>query len=338
MTARPARRTRHVVVGLLTLALAAGSTALTLPAAAAGISGGYGLRAQYVALGDSYASGEGLAPYEAGTDTADNRCHRSVDDSYPEQLEGGTKRAFDRATSRACSGAITASVLGTLPGSDVGPQVGFLTPRTRTVTMTIGGNDVGFVPVLRDCIYFPVPDPQVQALIPGRPGCRGRLDALVSARIANLTLPTGLPVFAPSVSIPQVLTGVTTRAPRATIFVSTYPQLLGDTFVNPYGCQVGTLGPIPLAITADDGRWIREKGTQLNAAIAASVAQARAQGRDVQLVGVDRVFDGHNLCDSGTPWLNPVTVDAAGIAPSTFHPAVRGQQGFADAFEQAAVR
>ena len=63
----------------------------------------------YVALGDSYASGEGLSPYEPGTDVVAgaerNQCHRSDAQAYadlspPLVLPGVTDRAF-----WACSGA-----------------------------------------------------------------------------------------------------------------------------------------------------------------------------------------------------------------------------------------
>src|SRR4051794_1539036 len=55
-------------------------------------AGGVGSGATYVALGDSYAAGEGLGPFEAGThtpasgspntDPAKNTCHRSQQDGY----------------------------------------------------------------------------------------------------------------------------------------------------------------------------------------------------------------------------------------------------------------
>src|SRR5947209_100739 len=36
---------------------------------------------RYVALGDSYSAGEGLEPYQEGSDTEHDRCHRS-DNAY----------------------------------------------------------------------------------------------------------------------------------------------------------------------------------------------------------------------------------------------------------------
>lgn len=325
------------------IALVGGSTALVAtPADATTGSGHPGRGARYVALGDSFASGEGLAPYEAGTDTATDRCHRSVRQSYPELLERSRIRAFDNLTSVACSGAVTTSMFATVPDrANEPPQLNALTRSTKTVTVSIGGNDAGFSEVLKSCIYSPVADPKVQAAIAGRPGCRGRLDALVSARIANLASSTGNPAFAPTVPLPQVIAAIHARAPRATIYVSSNPQLFGTTFTSPYGCAVGNLGPVPLAVTADDAQWIRSKATDLAAATRASVAKARAAGIPARFVDVQAQFSGHNLCDTQTPWLNPVTFTATTPPqpqPSTLHPTARGQQTYAEAFARAAVR
>ncbi len=40
----------------------------------------------YVALGDSYSAGEGDRPYEPGTDTKTNTCHRS-EKAYPTMIK-----------------------------------------------------------------------------------------------------------------------------------------------------------------------------------------------------------------------------------------------------------
>jgi hypothetical protein len=78
---------RTVASAVTVAALALGPAAAAAPANAAGGAG-----ATYVALGDSYAAGEGLGPYEVGsehnpngepnTDPAKNTCHRSMADAY----------------------------------------------------------------------------------------------------------------------------------------------------------------------------------------------------------------------------------------------------------------
>ena len=76
----------------------------------------------YVALGDSYASGYGAGDYSGGS------CYRSAH-AYPvlwAQNHAGTTLTFT-----ACSGAVTADVIN--------GQVGSLSAATTLVTISIGG-------------------------------------------------------------------------------------------------------------------------------------------------------------------------------------------------------
>ena len=90
----------------------------------------------YVALGDSYSSGVGTGVYDA----ASGDCARSPL-SYPPLWASEHDPANFRFV--ACSGATTDNVRG--------DQVSALTPSTNLVTITVGGNDVGFGPVLQTC-------------------------------------------------------------------------------------------------------------------------------------------------------------------------------------------
>ncbi|MGW6933685.1 SGNH/GDSL hydrolase family protein [Lentzea sp. NPDC054927] len=86
---------------------------------------------EYVALGDSYASGAGAGSY------VDGSCRRSSN-AYP-ALQSAD---FPSSKFVACSGATTKSLRS---------QFKALTPNTTFVTITIGGNDLGFVDVLTTC-------------------------------------------------------------------------------------------------------------------------------------------------------------------------------------------
>jgi hypothetical protein len=90
-----------------------------------------------VALGDSYASGEGSATYyEKGP------CFRSYGAyAYRVAFDDG----FDITGFEACAGATTSSVLN--------DQLGALSSATGIVTLTVGGNDADFVGVLGRCIF-----------------------------------------------------------------------------------------------------------------------------------------------------------------------------------------
>lgn len=116
---------------LLRFALAA-TLLCALPAGASG--------AAYVALGDSYSSGEGLPPYLWGSNTWRNQCHRSPQ-GYAPQLARARRGSFAFA---ACSGATTNDLFSMSHNSRAeGPQLDALGPDTQVVTLTIGGNDLG---------------------------------------------------------------------------------------------------------------------------------------------------------------------------------------------------
>jgi lysophospholipase L1-like esterase len=89
----------------------------------------------YVALGDSYSSGVGTASY-----TLDSACKRSVY-AYPYLFtQKHTMGSFDFV---ACSGAKTSDLIAN--------QLPYLKPATNLVTMTIGGNDIGFASLIQQC-------------------------------------------------------------------------------------------------------------------------------------------------------------------------------------------
>ena len=104
----------------------------------------------YVALGDSYSSGEGVEPYEP--DSAD--CHRSAG-AYPSLA---AHQAPARALTYrfiACSGATTDDV--NRPETGQVHEVEELSEAVRLVTITIGGNDARFAAMLRRCALGSTP-------------------------------------------------------------------------------------------------------------------------------------------------------------------------------------
>lgn len=123
------RFSRPLLVAFGAVAVAAGSVALPGTASAAGPN--------YVALGDSYSSGTGAGSY----DPAGGSCNRSAN-AYPNLW------AAAHATSSykfvACSGATTATVTS--------GQLGALSSSTNLVSITVGGNDAGFVDVMQVCV------------------------------------------------------------------------------------------------------------------------------------------------------------------------------------------
>ncbi len=100
---------------------------------------------QYVAMGDSYSSGEGLAPFLPGTDTSADTCHRS-DQAYSQYVTPKPD-AFV-----ACSGQTTAAVTNAVMSGQEPAQDSVLGSNTGLVTFTFGGNDADWVSALEACV------------------------------------------------------------------------------------------------------------------------------------------------------------------------------------------
>jgi lysophospholipase L1-like esterase len=137
----------------------------------------------YVALGDSYAAGVGAGTGECGRTEA----------SYP-ALYARNVRSFAFV---ACSGATTAGVLK--------DQVRTVSRDTDLVTITVGGNDTGFGPVLARC-----------TTATSDAGCDQAVRAGES--VARYVLPT---------SLSSVVLAVRAQAPKARVVVLGYPHLFG---------------------------------------------------------------------------------------------------------------
>ena len=101
-------------------------------------------RPSLLALGDSYSSGEGPATYEPGTDSGDNSCHRSRN-AWPTLL--AEQRGLKALPSIACSGAtLTDLCRGRARAASPSAASASRAHRRQpdVVTVTIGGNDLGF--------------------------------------------------------------------------------------------------------------------------------------------------------------------------------------------------
>ena len=82
------------------------------------------------------------------------------------------------------------------------------------------------------------------------------------------------------------------------------------------------------------------KADGLNAALRSGVARARSLGVRATYVDVADAFTSHNVCGSGTPWLNGLLVAPTtppSLDPASFHPNARGQRAYATAVA-AAIR
>ena len=124
---------RTAVAGAAALAVTALS--LLVPAAASAQSA-----VAYVALGDSYPSGVGAGNYIGSSGSCDQSTN-----AYPARWDAANQPAS--YVSKTCSSATTATVLSS--------QLSALSPATTLVSITVGGNDVGFTPVMETCVLLP---------------------------------------------------------------------------------------------------------------------------------------------------------------------------------------
>lgn len=141
--------------------------------------GGNLTKVQYLALGDSFSSGEGAYNYRPETDIDTNHCHQSYD-SYGYRLQQAIPdiSSFKSVT---CSGAKVKDIILTYPkesdyntgdpqahgmpdaNSNINIENNFLPGyrlqkkfieknKPQIVTMSIGGNDIGFSDILKKCV------------------------------------------------------------------------------------------------------------------------------------------------------------------------------------------
>ena len=122
-----------------------------------------GITGEYVALGDSYAAGEGLRPFEAFT--GDNRgelgnsCHRSQL-AYSQLLRFEAPVPATRFV--ACSGAVISDIFKPYLTGEAGDDDRLAVPEqvpagvrrdVGLVTISIGGNDAVFSAIVRHCFF-----------------------------------------------------------------------------------------------------------------------------------------------------------------------------------------
>ncbi|WP_407702780.1 SGNH/GDSL hydrolase family protein [Streptomyces xylophagus] len=248
----------------------------------------------YVALGDSYASGPGIPTQ------VDSACARS-DQNYPSLFAAARNWQL---TDVSCSGATTTALAGTQGAQQ--PQLDALGADTDVVTLTIGGNDIGFSSNLATCAGLAAKDPT------GNP-CRTFFTSDGTDRLAQRVDDT-----APKIA--AALDAIRQRAPRAKVLVVGYPDLFPDDGV---GC---TSSAVPIA--AGDFAYLRDTEKKLNAMLA---SQASANGAGY--VDTYTPSTGHDMCrPAGERWIEPL-VATAPAAPA--HPNALGQQAMATAVEQA---
>jgi hypothetical protein len=270
-----------------------------------GINGGGG----YVALGDSYSSGEGNPPFLAGTDGGNDFCHRSSA-AYSEVLGAqlGLTPLF-----YACSGAITSNVTSTSHYTEP-PQISNpgVDSTASLVTMTIGGNDAGFADVLKACIEQKLKADAINAGIGGLTGPIGGWLGLTQdpscAHSSSFTSSVDQQiqnVFWPVKETDLTVLGKVDPQ-KTSVIVADYPLLFPSSSSDQSCLQLSFL------LTGDDMNWMNGEGNVLD-----NVLQEAAAEAGVNFVDVRAWFAGHEVC-TGDPYLNGLSIASGSGRPCTW--------------------
>lgn len=203
--AQPRLLSRLGALSLLTTALIFGTSAA--PSAAMTPQGWFTSysTASYVALGDSFSSGQGAPPYLAGD------CLQSKYTSYPVITAALTR--YKLVANESCSGADMAHVAQQL--ADVPADV---KSSAKLVTLTVGGIDIGSNVVLAAC---------------GTDAGSAQCAAAIGQAMWLLTSPDS-PLKA---NLTSTYEAIASAMPNARVVVFTYPYLFKDG-VSPLGDQV----------------------------------------------------------------------------------------------------
>ncbi len=253
----------------------------------------------YLGLGDSYTSGEGAFDYRAGTDTTDNTCHISAR-SYPLLL---TADLFSSrgGHSVACSGAVINDVGSTadsyrgqvrngrsysdlrdndpallasvmtnfLPGYVAQQRfVGQYQPGIMTVS--VGGNDIGFGQILKQCVM-----PHVSRHLNANTCFNTYEDRQEVIKLVDRTVPRWAALYKQ----------LAAKSPGGRLYVIGYPSVAvdnGDCALNVH-------------LSKSELEFSEELVIYLNGAIRQAAGKA-----GIIYVDISQALAGHRLCETAS--------------------------------------
>lgn len=250
---------------------------------------------KYVAMGSSFAAGPMIT---TSADTPADRCRRSKD-NYPHQL--ARKRNLT-LIDVSCSGATTAHILG--PWDPFPAQLDALTPDVTLVTVTIGGNDLGYMTLLNAAACANrAASPQASAACPIFNTPPEEAFRALEARLEDIARETRR------------------RAPNARLVFVQYFTVLpqGDL------CRA-------LPITPAQSAAARALVLRLTDATARAAKATGAGVLDLHDLSAD-----HHACASA-PWVNGYLGQTPATDGTSWHPNLAGMTAAADALDRLLSR
>jgi lysophospholipase L1-like esterase len=249
-----------------------------------------------VSMGDSYSSGEGGGDYDWKTRVVvGNGCHRSAR-AWPRLL------GVSEGSHLACSGATTEDFFepqksGPLAGADDTSQLSRLRsldraqPVTR-VYVTIGGNDLGFAKIIRNCVFL---------------SCLLHMDERELPRLRDEV----------AAKVTRTLRAVRQVVGDDEVVLVGYPDV-----IPPLGQELVHCG----WLSAVERVRILRLEAELNSTLAAVATDA-----GVEFVPVRAALRGHELC-TADPWVNAIArFESLFAFQEQGHPTPAGQRAIADA-------
>ncbi|UVE96719.1 SGNH/GDSL hydrolase family protein [Dietzia sp. B32] len=259
---------------------------------------------EYVALGDSYAA-FGDQSQSAGGPA---QCARSLT-NYPTVLDADPR--VGELTDVTCGGAIIPSLTGS-QHEGVPAQLNAIDADTDLVTLSIGGNDVGFGKIV-NCITK-------QAPYTATPSCRVTLDDDITAAIDNV-FGAGAEEDVPvATKVDTIYALIAERSPGATVVATQYLPLMP---------AEGESCAFTERLVPDDVKWAREVTAKINAAVDA----AARRNNHISVLPVDPTVDRSACGDADERWTDFLGGAPTGAYP--MHPTALGQEAMASAIAAA---
>jgi lysophospholipase L1-like esterase len=246
---------------------------------------------RYVSLGSSFAAGAGIGQIRPSTP---ERCGRSIN-NYASLLAEKLELILD---DQGCGGAKTEHVLG--PWNEVPAQIDAVTPDTRLVTVTIGGNDLNYVGIL----FGASCSPEGRSLVRPTESCR------------EATPPRQDDYAHTEENLRAIAAAVRRRAPQAILVFVQYVTLVPETL-----CDAIPLSPDAADLTREIGRKL------------AATTRKVAQESGAILLPADQLSRGHTPCDP-QPWATGLPPDYDRSVGAPWHPNAVGHAAIAEAIAQ----
>ncbi|UVE96718.1 SGNH/GDSL hydrolase family protein [Dietzia sp. B32] len=267
---------------------------------------------KYVALGDSYAAVGRIAPGAWGAGPV--ACVRT-DDAYPTVV--ARELGVGTFVNASCGGAVADDFLA-VGRTGAPPQFDALDADTDLVTMTIGGNDVGFAAVIVACALRPNTAPELLPLVDGATaslskgfdptaGCSDVVDRQAARALADLDQ-----------RMDAVYAGIAERAPRARVvtvgYLAAVPE--DDRIIQ----QSPACAPF-MAISREERAKVRGFQDSIN-----RVVRDAAERNGATVVIPDE--PGHSMCTSPeTRWVDFTGLETGAVP---VHPTSAGHAHVAD--------